>query len=287
MAQSLLAVRKRINTVQSIRKITKAMKLIASSRYNKLKEIYDSNTSYISSLKRAMELCLQRVDFEKTAIPTCLITHPGNKRLYIFITPTLGLCGSYYYNLDKLAKKYLTKEDDCIFIGQKGYKHYKNKVNLAINDYIDLNDNLTLDNVNYFRHELDRLYRDNEYSAIYVIYTKYLNSMSVEAKIEQLLPLKEAKVNYEKPLKLPFFDGNSAKVADLIVPHYLDALIYRYFLESLISEQTSRKNSMENATSSADKLIYNLKLEYNKIRQQKITQEITEIVSGSNNDTVS
>ena len=110
--------------------------------------------------------------------------------------------------------------------------------------------------------------------------------MSTEARIEQLLPLKEAKVNYEKPLKLPFFDGQSAKVADLIVPHYLDALIYRYFLESLISEQTCRKNSMENATSSADKLIYNLKLEYNKIRQQKITQEITEIVSG-NNDTLS
>ena len=110
MAQSLLAVRKRINTVQSIRKITKAMKLIASSRYNKLKEIYDSNTAYISSLKYAMELCLQRVDFEKTAIPTCLTKNPGNKKLYIFITPTLGLCGSYYYNLDKLAKKYLTKE---------------------------------------------------------------------------------------------------------------------------------------------------------------------------------
>lgn len=286
MAQSLLAVRKRINTVQSIRKITKAMKLIASSRYNKLKEIYDSNTAYISSLKYAMELCLQRVDFEKTAIPTCLTKNPGNKKLYIFITPTLGLCGSYYYNLDKLAKKYLTKDDDCIFIGEKGYKHYKNKVNLAIHDYVGLNENLTLNNVNYFRHELDKLYRDNLYSEIYIIYTKYLSSMSTEARIEQLLPLKEAKVNYEKPLKLPFFDGQSAKVADLIVPHYLDALIYRYFLESLISEQTCRKNSMENATSSADKLIYNLKLEYNKIRQQKITQEITEIVSG-NNDTLS
>ena len=287
MAQSLLAVRKRINTVQSIRKITKAMKLIASSRYNKLKEIYDSNTAYISSLKYAMELCLQRVDFEKTKLPTCLTKNPGNKKLYIFITPTLGLCGSYYYNLDKLAKKHLTKEDDCIFIGEKGYKHYKNKVHLAIHDYVNLNENLTLDNVNYFRHELDKLYRDNSYSSIYIIYTKYLSSMSTVAKIEQLLPLKEAKVDYKKPLKLPFFDGQSAKVADLIVPHYLDALIYRYFLESLISEQTCRKNSMENATSSADQLIYNLKLEYNKIRQQKITQEITEIVSGNNNDTVS
>ncbi len=282
MAHSLLAVRKRINTVQSIRKITKAMKLIASSRYNKLKEIYDSNTSYISALRYAMQLCLQRVDYDETNLPTCLTKNDGNKKLYIFITPTLGLCGPYYYNLDKIAKKYLTKDDDCIFIGEKGYKHYANKVNKAIHDYVQINENLTLENVNSFRHDIDKMYRDNKYEGIYIIYTKYISSMSVEAKIEQLLPLQEAKVDFTKPLKLPFFDKQSAKTADLIVPHYLDALIYRYFLESALSEQTSRKNSMENATASADKLIYNLKLEYNKIRQQKITQEITEIVSGSN-----
>ncbi len=281
MAQSLLTVRKRIQTVQSIKKITKAMKLIASSRYSKLKETYDMNTNYIDSLRDAMKMCLKYVDYEKGKLPTCLIQNPGDKKLYIFVTPTLGLCGAYYYNLEKLAKKTINQEDDCIFIGQRGYKHFKNKVRLAITDYIDLLENLTLENVNSFRHFLDNLYRENSYSAIYIIYTKYINSMSTTATIERLLPLRG--VRNLPDSKEPLFEGGSIKVADLIVPHYLDALIYRYLLESEISEQTSRKNSMENATSSADNLIYRLRLDYNKLRQQKITQEITEIVSGSNN----
>lgn len=281
MATSLLAVRKRINTVTSIRKITKAMKLIASSRYSKLKEIYDSNTSYISSLRLAMEICLENVDYNNKKLPTCLIKNEGNKKLYIFISPTLGLCGSYYYSLDKLAKTILTKDDDCIFIGEKGYKHYKNKVNLANDEFINLLDNLTLDNVNLFRHYIDNLYLTNNYSSVNVIYTEYISALETKAKCIQLLPL----IDIDDPSvthKEPVFEGDSYDVASLIIPHYLDALIYRILLESLISEQTCRKNSMDNATSSADKLIYNLKLEYNKIRQQKITQEITEIVSSSN-----
>lgn len=281
MATSLLAVRKRINTVTSIRKITKAMKLIASSRYSKLKEIYDSNTSYISSLKLAMEICLENVDYNNKNLPTCLIKNDGNKKLYIFISPTLGLCGSYYYSLDKLAKNILTKDDDCIFIGEKAYKHYKNKVNSANKEFINLLDNLTLDNVNLFRHYIDKLYLENNYSSVNVIYTEYISAIETKAKCIQLLPLSDIddpNVTHKEPL----FEGDSYEVATLIVPHYLDALIYRLLLESLISEQTCRKNSMDNATSSADKLIYNLKLEYNKIRQAKITQEITEIVSGNN-----
>lgn len=281
MATSLLAVRKRINTVTSIRKITKAMKLIASSRYSKLKEIYDSNTSYISSLRLAMEICLENVDYNNKKLPTCLIKNEGNKKLYIFISPTLGLCGSYYYSLDKLAKTILTKDDDCIFIGEKGYKHYKNKVNLANDEFINLLDNLTLDNVNLFRHYIDNLYLTNNYSSVNVIYTEYISALETKAKCIQLLPL----IDIDDPSvthKEPVFEGDSYDVASLIIPHYLDALIYRILLESLISEQTCRKNSMDNATSSADKLIYNLKLEYNKIRQTKITQEITEIVSGNN-----
>lgn len=281
MATSLLAVRKRINTVTSIRKITKAMKLIASSRYSKLKEIYDSNTSYISSLRLAMEICLENVDYNNKKLPTCLIKNEGDKKLYIFISPTLGLCGSYYYSLDKLAKTILTKDDDCIFIGEKGYKHYKNKVNLANDEFINLLDNLTLDNVNLFRHYIDNLYLTNNYSSVNVIYTEYISALETKAKCIQLLPLidiDDPSINHKEPV----FEGDSYDVASLIIPHYLDALIYRILLESLISEQTCRKNSMDNATSSADKLIYNLKLEYNKIRQAKITQEITEIVSGNN-----
>ena len=100
--------------------------------------------------------------------------------------------------------------------------------------------------------------------------------MTTKCVCKKILPLDGEKIVREKKEKLePLFEGK-------IVPHYMDALLYRSFLESAISEQTNRKNSMENATSSADKLLYELQLEYNKVRQQKITNEINEIVSGSN-----
>lgn len=283
MGESLLEVKTRIQTVESIRKITNAMKLIANSRYNQLKNLYDGNLAYMEEIKEAMELCLLYVDYSKTARPTCLVQNPGNKKLYIFVTSTLGLCGSYYNNLSKLASKVLTKNDDVIFIGEKGYRHYKDKVHRAYKRFIHLLDNFSYTKINLFRHQLDELYRLEGYSSINIIYTAYINSMTTKCVCKKILPLDGEKIVREKKEKLePLFEGKSSKVADLIVPHYLDALLYRSFLESAISEQTNRKNSMENATSSADKLLYELKLEYNKVRQQKITNEINEIVSGSN-----
>ena len=283
MGESLLEVKTRIQTVESIRKITNAMKLIANSRYNQLKNLYDGNLAYMEEIKEAMELCLLYVDYSKTARPTCLVQNPGNKKLYIFVTSTLGLCGSYYNNLSKLASKVLTKNDDVIFIGEKGYRHYKDKVHRAYKRFIHLLDNFSYTKINLFRHQLDELYRQEGYSSINIIYTAYINSMTTKCVCKKILPLDGEKIVREKKENLePLFEGKSSKVADLIVPHYLDALLYRSFLESAISEQTNRKNSMENATSSADKLLYELKLEYNKVRQQKITNEINEIVSGSN-----
>lgn len=283
MGESLLEVKTRIQTVESIRKITNAMKLIANSRYNQLKNLYDGNLAYMEEIKEAMELCLLYVDYSKTSRPTCLVQNPGNKKLYIFVTSTLGLCGSYYNNLSKLASKVLTKNDDVIFIGEKGYRHYKDKVHRAYKRFIHLLDNFSYTKINLFRHQLDELYRQEGYSSINIIYTAYINSMTTKCVCKKILPLDGEKIVREKKEKLePLFEGKSSKVADLIVPHYLDALLYRSFLESAISEQTNRKNSMENATSSADKLLYELKLEYNKVRQQKITNEINEIVSGSN-----
>lgn len=283
MAESLLEVKNRIQTVESIRKITNAMKLIANSRFNQLKTLYDGNKEYMDSIKEAMELCLLYVDYSKAKLPTCLTQNPGNKRLYIFITPTLGLCGSYYNNLAKMASRILTKNDDVIFIGEKGYRNFKDKVRRPYKRFLHLLDELTYTKINLFRHQIDELYRKENYASINLIYTEYINSMNTKCVCKKILPLNTEKLTKSKNEKLePVFEGLSSKVADLIVPHYLDALLYRTFLESALSEQTNRKNSMENATTSADNLLYELKLEYNKARQQKITNEINEIVSGTN-----
>lgn len=289
MAESLLAVKSRLNTVASIRKITKAMKLIASSRYSRLKNQYDGTKEYVKGMSECMNQIVNIIDFDKMTRPTCMTVNPGDTKLVIFVTPTLGLCGSYYYNLQKIAKDVLTEKDDVVFIGEKGYRYFKDKVHKADTKFIHLLDNLTFDNVNVFRHYIDKLYRENKYRSIDIIYTRYINSFMTKAVCEQVLPLEQnsasienMKSGIEKGSYDLLFEGHPDQVVDLIVPHYLDAILYKYFLESGLSEHTSRRNSMESATSSADSLIEMLKLQYNKARQQKITNEITEIIAGSN-----
>lgn len=281
MAESPLIIKNRIQAVESIRKITKVMKLIASSKYTKLKTLYDGNLEYVTQLKKAMRICLKYNHYSTSKLPTCLTQNPGNKKLFIFVTSTLGLCGGYYYNLEKIAKEKISSNDDVVFIGERGYRNLKNKVNKSYLDYLHILDSLSFESANAFRHYLDKLYRDEVYSEIDIIYTKFIDAMETKAVCEKLLPL-----SYEvssEDTKEPLFEGTSEEVADLIVPHYLDALIYRYLLESLLCEQTNRKNSMENATTSANKLLYNLTLEYNKVRQQRITEEMTEVTNGSGN----
>lgn len=282
MADNLLHVKGRLNTVSSIRKITKAMKLIATSRYSRLRNLYDANWEYLNELKTCLSICLDSVEYSDFNKPTCLQENNGDKTLIIFITSTLGLSGSYYYNLQKLAEETLDKTCDCIFIGQKGYAQFSSKVDVSYTDFIDLSDSLSFKRVNKLRHYMDKLYRDNNYKCIKILYTKFNNTLSTSAECEQVLPLvlppKEEGAGSSFNIS---FEGSAYQVADLIVPHYLDALLYRYFVESGISEQTSRRNSMENATTSADQLIDALNITYNKVRQSKITQEITEIVSGS------
>ncbi len=284
MADNLLSLKKRISTIESIKKITSAMKLIASSRYNKQKNSFEANKLYLNEMSNAIKTCLKFVDYSKGHLPTCLIENNSNIDLYIYITSTLGLCGSYNYNLEKLAESHLNFNNDVVFIGEKGYRHYKEKVHHAYNEFLNLLDNLTFSNTNLFRHFLDKIYRENNYRSIYIIYTKYINSFSTIATIEKLLPLK-VDIDNNLDIKEPLFEGSVKDVTNLIVPHYFDAYLYHLLLESNLSEQTCRKNSMENATESATKLIGSLSLKYNKARQQSITNEITEIINGSSNTT--
>lgn len=281
MAESLLYIKNRIQAVESIKKITKVMKLIASSKYNKFKAQYDGNIEYTNELEKMMNSCLTYIDFSSYNLPTCLRENNGDKKLFILVSNTLGLCGPYFYNLLKIVNKEIKPTDDIIFIGEKGYRAFKNRPNKRDKTFIDLLDKLTFDNVNKFRHYIDKLYRDNEYKSIYIIYTKYIDAMETKCVCKKLLPLSiDESKNIDSE---PTFEGSSTIVADLIVPHYLDALIYHHLLESALSEQVNRKNSMENATSSANKLLYELNLLYNKVRQQKITEEMSEVSNGNLN----
>lgn len=285
MAESLINTKRRINTIKSTQKITKAMKLVASVKYQRWKKYYDESKPYALGMRKTMVRAIHANDFDVIKNSECLVHYTESKKdLYIIVTSTLGLCGAYNYNLFKEFDTKISSEDEFIFIGQKGYFRYHGKENKTYDDYINIMDEFTFSKVRRLRHLILQLYRTEKYSSINLVYTKYKNSITFIPTIEKLVPFDIDEIEKEAVDEgfPPIFDPDSKTVIDSILPHYLDALLYNKLIESQVSELSSRRNAMEAATDSAGKIVKKLMVTYNKSRQNAITQEITEVVAGAN-----
>lgn len=284
MAESLVNTKRRIATIKSTKKITKAMKLVASVKFQRWKKYLDDNSAYIENMENTLFKTLKCVDFsdESIKLPTLFKSGEKDNNLYIIISSTLGLCGAYNYNLFKEIDSKITESDELFIIGEKAVTHYSNKKNTKYLDYVDIYDNFTYSAVRRMRHQIIRLYKKNGYKNVYLVYTHYQNSIAFIPTIESILPFNKQENIDDKTDDSTIFEPDVLKLLETLIPHYIDAYLYNKMLETELSELASRRNAMEAATDSADKIQNQLQLEYNKARQNAITQEITEVVAGAN-----
>ena len=285
MSESLIETKRRIVTIESTKKITKAMKLVSSVKFQRWKKLLDENKLYYSKMQNVMKKTASAIDTNKNNFSQYLTPFDQDRVLYVVISSTLGLCGSYNYNVFRKLDPLIKKDDEIVIIGNKGQIHYKNYQNKIYDNFISIYDDFNYDQVKTLRHFLFRIYRENKYKSISLVYTHYKNSLSFEPEIIPIAPLDIENFKSESDSNIgypPLFEPNVIEVADLIFPHYADSLLYMKLIESELSEQASRRNAMESATDNADELLDNLKIVYNKSRQAAITQEITEVVAGSN-----
>ena len=286
MSESLVNTKRRIATIRSTKKITKAMKLVASVKYQRWKKMYEDNTAYSTAMKDTMSRTVSGIDFSDSKKPEIMVSYETGKTLYVIVSSSLGLCGAYNYNLFKAIDPILKENDEIMFIGQKAATHYANSSYKTYDDFQGLLDRFSYSAVRRLRHLLVRIYKTGKYSKITLVYTQYKNSLTFLPTFHTLLPLvpEEEGIDTKKEdsLETPLFEPSLENVLNQILPHYLDASIYQKLMESEISELASRRNAMETATDSADKIQAQLQLEYNKARQNAITQEITEVVAGAN-----
>ncbi len=264
-------------------KITKAMKLVASVKYQRWKRMYDENAAYTIEMQNALERTLASIDFSDVSKPDLLSGFENTeKNLYIIVTSSLGLCGSYNYNLFKEIDPQLKEGDELFLLGQKGLVHYQNKSYKLYTDYLDIQEKFTYSAVRRMRHEIIRLYRKEKYAKVVLVYTQYKNSITFIPTLKTILPLSYEEKEKQDESDQPLFEPDAKEVLLTLIPHSIDASLYHRLIESQLSELASRRNAMETATDSADKIQAQLQLEYNKARQTAITQEITEIVAGAN-----
>ncbi len=277
MSQNVVKIKSRIKSVSGAYKVTSAMKLVSTVKLKQWRNKMLANKEYNAQLNEAVDLLLL---FEKDhKSPYLRVNTSINKKLFIVVSSTLGLCGSYNNNIFKVSDSQISKEDDAIILGEKGIAHYENgefKVLEGFSESYSIDNKTLIEKMSKFILEQ---YEQEKYSEIHIIYSEYKNSLVFLAKDYQLLPLK---VTVEETNEYsPIFEPSKKELVATLIPFYIESALYAKLLESEVCEQGARSNAMENATNNAKDLLEELQIEFNKARQAAITQEITEIVAAS------
>ncbi len=282
MSGSMQEIKRRIKSVESTKKITKAMELVATSKLRKTRNQLDELKPYYQGVR---ETCAEILASNKSIKDSAyLVENKVDRNVYIVISSSLGLCGGYNANIFKAVKD-VVKDDDYIYaIGNKGAYHFqKNHKGQVDAKYSFLNTTLSFDDVVKLVNEVTAMYRNKEIGSIRIVYTEFVNNLTFTPRIVTLLPIDTNEFeNIEITHKCTVFEPSSQEVLDSLIPMYLQAVIYGYLVESVTSENASRRTSMENATDNAEELTEQLLLKYNQARQTAITNEVSEIVAGAN-----
>ena len=278
MSQQITKIKSRIKTVSSALKVTSAMKLVSTVKLNRYKNKMISNREYSSQIDDITDEVLKWTKAESKFFVAPVNI---NKKLYVIVSSTLGLCGAYNANIFKLADAAIGKDDELIVLGKKGLTHYQNGENKLILDfsqYSSIKDQKVVDALtNYLTEE----FLKGSYKEIHLIYSSYRNSMVFIPKDYRILPLKSDEKQQEELGFAPILEPNEETLLDSLIPLYLKTGVYSKLLESEVCEQAARCNAMESATDNANELLNALNIEFNKARQAAITQEITEIVGAA------
>ena len=283
-------IQSRINSVRDTMKITNAMYMISSSKMTHAKKKLAETEPYFYALQGEISRILRHLPelehrfFDNRAS----IPEEERKIASIVITADKGLAGAYNHNIEKLEEKILKKPGvhKLFVVGELG-RHYFAKRGVEI----DTNFQYTVQKPTMHRARdisgvlLDQ-FNSGELDEIYIVYTRMENSVQSEAEIVKLLPLERSSFNEMKmPLNMyreaidlyPSVDA----VMNSIVPNYVTGMIYGCLVEAYASEHNARMMAMKAATDSAQSLIHDLSILYNRARQAAITQEITEVCSGA------
>ena len=278
MAQTRQAIQARIKSVDSTKKITKAMQLVASSKLTKQKQIMEQNREYASALEELLMMVLRSA--KKNSI---YLNSDKTKPSYVFVIASdMGLCGGYNANIFKKIQSDLKAEDQIVMIGSRGLAWIKNRNYTVVDQLCDLNEDSMYPALSSKMEEALHLYEKQDISSIKILYTHYKNTLTFVPTLQTILPVsKPLKEENKLEPEMIFEPGKQEMLADMI-PMAMKSVLFSKFLESKTSEQASRRMAMESATDNANELQDALELAFTQARQAAITQEITEIVGGAN-----
>lgn len=284
---NLKEVRTRIESVNSTKQITSAMKMVAASKLRKSQNAIMSLRPYAEKFSEM--LALTTVNGQQSTV--FAEVREDGKILIIPLSSNKGLCGVFNANVIR-ATMNLIKEEyqelydndrvDILCIGSKVEETLKFKKYNVVGNHNELLDDLTYDNAAVFAERLMKDFEDKKYDKIVFVYNQFKNAATQILVTEQFLPMssQQSAVNSQSDTDF-IFQPNKEDILGTMIPKSLKLQVYKILLDSFASEQGARMISMTQATDNATELLKELNLTYNKARQSAITNELVEIVSGA------
>jgi len=278
-------IRNKIKSVENTRKITKAMEMVAASKMRKAQDRMRAARPYGDKIRRvAAHLSHALTEYKH---PFLVKRDTVKNAGVILITSDKGLCGGLNSNALRLVVGRMKEWDgagiktSATCIGSKGFGFMQRAGVKVVSHVVGMGDTPHLEKlIGPVKVQLDA-YMRGEIDALYIVYTRFINTMKQEPVVEQLLPLSGDEIGSARTKWDYVYEPEAKAVIDDLLIRYVEALIYQAVAENMASEQSARMVAMKSASDNAKNVIGELKLVYNKTRQAAITKELSEIVSGA------
>jgi F-type H+-transporting ATPase subunit gamma len=285
-------IRRRIKSVKNTAQITKAMQMVAAAKMKKAQDAATSGRAYADLLNKVLVSLKGRVE---EATHPYLSEGTGSKTLVILISSDKGLCGAFNTNLfKKLLTTELGPEAEFITIGRKGSQTLARLKKALVADFT-IKDPARFPELRPVAKLLQDKFLSGDYRKVLVGFNNFVNTATVIPSVEQLLPINPVTLGGKRsfegvgqgeivdatkgPVTEYSFEPNTAEVFAQVLPQYVSNTLFQMLLESRASEHSSRMVAMKNATDNAKQMLKDLSLEYNKLRQAAITNELLEITT--------
>ena len=286
---SLDYLRKRIVSVKSTQKITKAMKMVAAAKLRKAQESAEKGRPYSEKMQNIILNLTESISDPANAPKLLIGTGKDQVHLCVVMTSDRGLCGGFNTNICRLAKNNFLKilkegkELKIITVGSKGYDQIKREFGKYIIKKLSFKGkkNISFVEADEVGKIIIDLFNKNEFDKCILFYNNFKNVMTQIPQAQQIIP-SEKKENSKKNEETFYeFEPDEDEILQDLLPKNISTQVFRAFLENSASEQGSRMTAMDNATRNAGDLVNKLTIVYNRSRQASITKELIEIISGA------
>ena len=282
MASNMKEIKERIDSVKNTSQITNAMNIVSSTKFKRFQVLTLKSRSYARAVNEAFDNLVASLTGNKFVI---FDGKPEVKRVGIIVmTSDRGLCGSFNSNtfrrLESMKKEFQKegKEVSVITIGRKAKEYCKNRDINVDSEYTQMIPETMFETGKKISEDVVQFYLNDFYDEVYMIYSKFVSAIEYNIQVEKLRPIEKKE---GLPTKEYIFEPSEEEVLNSFVPQVLNIKLYQSLLENSASEHSARMSAMKQANDNASEMIKNLEVQYNRERQGQITQELTEIISGS------